>query len=57
MGLGAVALWVKGHLEEEMPRYLYQRLRYYHIVFVFVFVLVLPFVFVFVFVFGKISPQ
>ena len=29
MGLGAVALWVKGHLDEEMPRYLYQRLRSY----------------------------
>jgi len=28
MGLGAVALWVKGHLNEEMPRYLYQRLRW-----------------------------
>ena len=27
MGLGAVALLVKGHLNEEMPRYLYQRLR------------------------------
>merc|ERR1711971_986348 len=28
MGLGAVALWVKGHLDEEMPLYLYQRLRW-----------------------------
>ena len=27
MGLGAVALMVKGHLDVEMPRYLYQRLR------------------------------
>ena len=27
MGLGAVALLLKGHLKEEMPRYLYQRLR------------------------------
>jgi len=28
MGLGAVALLLKGHLKEEMPRYLYQRLRW-----------------------------
>jgi len=28
MGLGAVLLLVKGHLNEEMPRYLYQRLRW-----------------------------
>ena len=28
MGLGAVLLLVKGHLNEEMPRYLYQRLRH-----------------------------
>lgn len=28
MGLGALALWVKGHLQEEMPRYLYQRRRW-----------------------------
>ena len=28
MGLGAVRLWREGHLEVEMPRYLYQRLRW-----------------------------
>lgn len=28
MGLGAVLLLLKGHLNEEMPRYLYQRLRW-----------------------------
>lgn len=28
MGLGALALWGKGHLQEEMPRYLYQRRRW-----------------------------
>ena len=28
MGVGALHLWRKGHLEEELPRYAYQRLRW-----------------------------
>ena len=28
MGLGAISLWRKGHLDEELPRYAYQRIRW-----------------------------
>ena len=28
MGLGAIRLWRKGHLDEELPRYAYQRIRW-----------------------------
>ena len=28
MGLGAIHLWRKGHLDEELPRYAYQRIRW-----------------------------
>ena len=28
MGIGAISLWRKGHLEKELPRYAYQRIRW-----------------------------